>query len=553
MENFEEFDDLVPSPSRLVESLRDTGYSYQAAFADIVDNSIAANATIVEIDISESIFSNDVTVNFYDNGSGMGPEMLTEAMRYGSKKRTSPKSLGKFGMGLKTASTAFCRKLTVISKCNGEYSARCWDIDLIIKANKWLLKTPDLEEYSEQVSRLESVTNGGNGTIVIWESVDRLISASGSDYSDQAIKQLTEDVREHLGATFGKFLIGKKRFKSPEGKGEGTGDVVININSEPLIGFNPTGTQLNSIEKDRVLIERTQHTVSSAVNGSTVTGKFELNGYVLPNQNKMNDAELESIRYSNDSQGFYIYREDRLIYGGGWPHRLFSQDSHLNLLRVELNFDHSLDEYFEIDIRKSKINLPLKIRNDFRKFLAPWRNEAQTRYRGERPPRPSPTPSPDNPVTNSSIHRESSIAIERQEKNISSVRVLDSNLEKSILKIENRFGEIEISRAGLACGTDVLVATTDSLENGMLWEIDFTDDNRTVVILNENHDFYRRFYLSSSVGQASILAMDSLFWSLAKGELNSTSQVAKDNFEELRFSLSNSLKRLANELPDEES
>ena len=85
------YDDLAPSPSRLVESLRDTGYSYQAAFADIVDNSIAAGATKVEIDLEESIFGNDVTVCFYDNGNGMDEKALIEAMRYGSVKRPSPK------------------------------------------------------------------------------------------------------------------------------------------------------------------------------------------------------------------------------------------------------------------------------------------------------------------------------------------------------------------------------------------------------------------------------------------------------------------------------
>ena len=125
-------DFLAPSPRRLVESLRDTGYSYQAAFADIVDNSVAASATEVAIDISEGLFGGDVSVGFFDNGIGMDEKALREAMRYGSEKRPSPKSLGKFGMGLKTASTAFCRRLTVISKQGENLVARCWDIDLII-------------------------------------------------------------------------------------------------------------------------------------------------------------------------------------------------------------------------------------------------------------------------------------------------------------------------------------------------------------------------------------------------------------------------------------
>ena len=131
--------DLSPSPSRLVDSLRDTGYSHQAAFADIVDNSVAAGASIVKIDIFESVMGDEIFVSFYDNGSGMNNKDLINAMRYGSEKRASPKSLGKFGMGLKTASTAFCKNLTVISTKDGELNVCCWDIDHIKDTNKWQL------------------------------------------------------------------------------------------------------------------------------------------------------------------------------------------------------------------------------------------------------------------------------------------------------------------------------------------------------------------------------------------------------------------------------
>lgn len=539
-------DDLAPSPSRLVESLRDTGYSYQAAFADIVDNSIAAGATLVEIDLAESIFGNDVTVCFYDNGSGMDEKALIEAMRYGSAKRPSPKSLGKFGMGLKTASTAFCRKLTVISKTNGSIFARCWDIDLIIESDQWLLVTPELSEYAEQISKLEEIATNGTGTIIIWEEVDRLISASGSDYTDQAVKHLISDIREHLEGVYGKFLIGLEIFNSDVRK-ESKPDVQIKINSEVLKGWDPTGKFLNTIEEhDRVLIERTQHSVSNYVNGERIVGKFELNGYILPNKSKMTDSELEAVRYSNDSQGFYIYRENRLILGGGWPHRLFSQDSHLNLLRVELNFDHTLDEYFEIDIRKSKINLPIKIRDELKNALAPWRNQAQKRYRQNGKVRPKEPIQPTKP----SHHDDSSKAIDRQQKHSEVVEVVEFDRESPLIKIKNRFGEIEINRASVVEGTDVYVTTTSSLEGDMLWHIDMTDKKQIVVVLNDSHEFYKRFYLSTEITPVFVQAMDSLFWALANAELNSISDMAKRNFEELRFSLSRSLKHLANELPD---
>lgn len=543
-------DELAPSPSRLVESLRDTGYSYQAAFADIVDNAIAAEATHIEVDIVESVFGEDVTVTFYDNGFGMSADELREAMRYGSKKRPSPKSLGKFGMGLKTASTAFCRKLTVISRQGEEYHAGCWDIDVIIDRDEWLLITPSLEEYAEQIDKLRTITGSGNGTIVIWEEVDRLISTSGSDYSSQALNQLKDEIREHLSATFGKFLIGRDNFRHGT-TGVPIPDVVIKLNSQDVSGWDPTGQFLNSDEEpDRVLFEKTVHGVSTFRDGVKRKSKYEVNGYVLPNKNKMTDEELMLVRFGNDNQGFYIYREDRLIFGGGWPHRLFSQDSHLNLLRVELNFDHELDDYFEIDIRKSKINLPVKIRDELKKILAPWRNEASRRYRQNKPKPETVERSTDDESLVINPHEDSSRVIERQVDKSPMVEVVSYDQNKSVTVIRNRFGEVEINRAAVVDDTGVYVTTVPSIEGGMLWDIDITEDKRPVVVLNEGHEFYRRFYLSEDVTPVLIQAMDSLLWGLANTELNCISDLAKRNFEELRFALSSTLRQLSEELPD---
>ena len=531
-----------------MESLRDTGYTYQAAFADIVDNSIAAGASHIEVDIEESIFTNDVTVSFFDNGAGMSEVNLINAMRYGSERRPSPKSLGKFGMGLKTASTAFCKKLTVISKQNSTIFAKCWDINEIKKQDKWLLITPSISEYSTQIDKLNNIASGGSGTVVIWEDVDRLVTNSGSDYGAQAIAFLKTEIKEHLSATFGKFLIGRESFKKNQSSALSQPDISLFINGERLSGWDPTGKFLNTPEEpERVLIEQKVHRVMLSGGRSA---KFELNGYVLPNKNKMTDAEIQAVRFSNDNQGFYIYREDRLIIGGGWPHRLFSQDSHTNLLRVELNFDHELDDYFEIDIRKSKVNFPLKIRTTLKEALAPWRNQAQSRYRTNKPNSQPVTDEATSDIATN--HQISSRAIQVQQVNTGKVEILNFDRNSSLIRIKNRFGEVEINRAAVVHGTNVFVTTSPSLEGGMLWEIDITEDKSTVVILNEEHEFYRRFYQSTEITPVLIQAMDSLFWALANSELKSVSDQAKRNFEELRFSLSNSLKFLANELPNVE-
>ena len=536
--------DLSPSPRRLVESLRDTGYSHQAAFADIVDNSIAAGATTVKIEIYESVMGDEIFVAFYDNGSGMDKKELVNAMRYGSEKRPSPKSLGKFGMGLKTASTAFCRNLTVLSQKNGEINACCWDIDHIIERNKWELYPVKKEELGSEIDVLQKLTLGSNGTVVVWRKIDRLVASAGTEYSSKALETFQTEISDHLSATFGKFML----------KGSKDGGVDLYLNEQILEPWDPTGIFLNSDNNpDRVISQQKSVTINMRSGLETSPVNFELNGYVLPNKSTMTEGEIEKLRYSNDNQGFYIYREQRLIFSGGWPHRMYSQDSHQNLLRIELNFDHRLDEYFEIDIRKSKINLPPILRNEIKKIITPWRYAAINRYRTAKPPKGGSGDGENgqsDPETLKIDHEGSSAAIGRQQADLNNAELISFDPEAQIITIKNRFGVIALDRAALVGGTDIYVSTFEGAENDPLWKVDFNDAQKPVVVLNSTHDFYQRFYRSSEVNHVLIQAMDSLLWSCANAEIGSVSDKARKNYEEFRMSVSSSLRRLAKELPD---
>ena len=309
---------LEPDPARVMEGLRDTGYSFNTAMADLVDNSIAAKATIIKVKISKNL---DNTVNVYiaDNGTGMNLDGLKNAMRYGSVRRQDPSSLGKFGLGLKTASTAFCRCLSLLSKdATSEYHKVQWDLDEIAKTNKWLLLQPKISP--DEIDLLEEVTDGKSGTLVIWDKVDRLLKAySNNSYLNKAYNKLIEDLKFHFSMVYQRFLD-TSFITAP--------NVEIYVNDSKVEPWDPFCLKHSKTKQLAI-----QDIPVQMPDGSNT--EFHLGAYLLPRVDDFaNKEERASARVSNDFEGFYVYRENRLIYFGSWL-GMFTNDPHISLLRDE--------------------------------------------------------------------------------------------------------------------------------------------------------------------------------------------------------------------------
>ena len=196
---------LEPDPARIMEGLRDTGYDFNMAMADLVDNCIAANATVVKVYLNQ-VPNSHLKLYIADNGCGMDMDGLMNAMRYGSNRRIDASSLGKFGLGLKTASTAFCRSLSLLSRGNdGQCNKVCWDLDEICRINKWKLIQPDINE--DEMELLEDVAGDGTGTVVIWEKIDRLLKDYQREGAQKnAMKKIIEGLRFHFSMVYQRFL-----------------------------------------------------------------------------------------------------------------------------------------------------------------------------------------------------------------------------------------------------------------------------------------------------------------------------------------------------------
>lgn len=530
---------MQPSAARMVESLRDTGYTFDTAVADITDNSVAAGATRIAINL-ELEFSGTPVMMIADNGDGMDEQALEAAMAYGSPKRPNPKSLGKFGMGLKTASTSFCRKLTVISRHNGVLSLRQWDLDKVAKTDKWLLLTPSEADYEQQLDFLDEVTGpDNNGTLVVWEKIDRLIRSTSEGTARKQLDRIATQLREHLSGVFYNFLV----------EGNDFSDLKLTVNEEPLQAWDPFCRWLNEDGAGRLEIHPNKpFDIMHEVGGKEqVIGTFHVNVYILPKKEELTDDELARARYKLDNQGFHIFREGRMISSGGWPNRMFVKDPHQNLVRVELLFDHLLDDYFQIDIKKSRIDLPADLRKKLIRVVTPARNEADRRYRAG-----SRRKAGGGGSGLGEQHSKSGNAINRHHDEVttgSKVGAVDPATGETT--IQNKFGTAKLKirhNDEQSC----LVQTANTLQDGVLWEPSLADGNRHAVVLNENHEFYRRFYLPNRGNAALVQAMDSLLWSLAEAELSVWTNTVKHNLEEMRISVSRSLRTLAQDLPEVE-
>jgi hypothetical protein len=339
---------VVPNIRNFIASLRDIGYSFEVAVADLIDNSIAANALNVKIYV---VAEPEMIFGMLDDGLGMSESELVEAMRLASRnpdEKRQKDDLGRFGLGLKTASFSQCRKLTVLSKKNDFLSVRQWDLDYISQNNEWLLITP--ENY-DNLPLADELKDQENGTLVVWERIDRCQKNKFSDY--------IHNLRRHLALVFHRFMETAERFNT----------LKISVNNNPVQPFNPfnanhPATQQIADEKIKLF-------------GSTIV----IQPFILPHHSKLSPHDYEQYATEEGyvkSQGFYLYRANRLLIHGTWWGLHKAIDAH-KLVRIKIDIPNDLDHYWGIDIKKSVARPSPEIRKDLKRIII------QVTEKGSRP------------------------------------------------------------------------------------------------------------------------------------------------------------------------
>jgi hypothetical protein len=339
---------VTPSAARLTDSLRDIGYDFSSAIADLVDNSITAEAT--EVNVVIEFDSEASRVFICDNGLGMTINGLTEAMRFGSRRRYGKGDLGRYGLGLKTASLSQGRCLTVVTRTSAGrrvIQTRQLDLDLIAEFDDWLVIEPD---RTDAIERARNLLEDAPGTVVIWEKLDRVVPAKNATggWARRRFETLQQKAAEHLAMVFHKFLsgeVGKER-------------LVITVNGQKLVPWDPFARSESATQELAAQVFEIEH--------GDAAGLVTLRRFVLPGRDQFSSpAEFERMSGPlkwNRQQGLYTYRAGRLVQWGGWS-GFRSIDEHTKLARASLDFDTDLDEAFNINVAKMRVSIPSQLRH----------------------------------------------------------------------------------------------------------------------------------------------------------------------------------------------
>ena len=346
-----------PRAAAMIEALRGLGYSTPAALADIIDNSVAAGATIVDIMFA---WGGDVTsIAVQDDGEGMDDRELDRAMRLGDRSPLDPRAphdLGRFGLGLKTASFSQCRRLTVASRKGAQTNCLRWDLDVLAASDDdgWHL----LEGPAEgSANLLSSLTSRDHGTIVLWEVLDRIVTPG---FREQNLLDLIDTVERHLGMVFHRFLSGPRpRLR-------------LCINGRPIAAWNP------------FLTEHTATWSSPPDRIASAAGTIEVQCHVLPHKDRLDQREYDSAAGPDGwtaQQGFYIYRNQRLLVAGSWlglgRGRSWTKEEAHRLARIRVDLPNTADFDWKIDIRKSTARPPVELRERLTKLAEDTRERAR--------------------------------------------------------------------------------------------------------------------------------------------------------------------------------
>lgn len=342
----------IPQADMLMGSMRHMGYSFDAAIADVIDNSISAHCTTIRLLFPTNPMEIQA-LGILDDGIGMDSDTLFEAMRYGSSAselERDENDLGRFGLGMKSASLSQCRILTAISIKDGIISAYTWDYNYIQKKKRWIT----IEHNNEEVKNFpyaNELLKQNKGTLIIWQDFDVLAKSSDGQVYD-TLNELKSSVYDSISLIFHRYLSG------------GSQKISIFVNNQQVKAKDPF---LESHKKTTTQKER----IIALPDSSGIERKIKVKPFILPFATDLKESDkklIGGIENLRAKQGFYIYRNNRLIIWGTWfgmkPRAELTKNA-----RIRVDIPNTLDDIWSIDIKKQTASIPKRIQNQLKETV----------------------------------------------------------------------------------------------------------------------------------------------------------------------------------------
>jgi len=523
MEN-RKFVKVPPDAGRTSRAMGHLGYEFEKAVADLIDNSIAAYATKVQV-VIEQIFNSGVYVEIVDNGIGIRRDNLPEAIKYGSEDRDDPRSLGVFGFGLKTACQSVTTKFSICSSPEDESDPGQinFDEEIIAKHGDFVYETPDPSlEYLKKIKDLGSK----HGTAVVIEDADRFYKFSDdSDLRNLERKQKkyfekkVKEVELHLRKTFQRFVD----FSDSRAQ-----NVEICFNDAYISAWDPfcVNNPSSEMEIDETLELQTK---------SGKKGKVIFRGYILPDKTQFeSEDEKNEADVGPNTHGIYVYRENRLIQMSEY-FNLFKRDTHQARARYELSYDGILDELFQTGLQKDSISLG-DLADHFKDLMTPMVRETDKRSRGAQSKKDT-----------KDMHASSQRIIGIAEKRITQAQI--TPIDEHSATVENQYGKTILPIESSTVDVVTYINPVESIQDGQLWEWRL-QNGKQVVNINKSHEFYSKVYLPTRSNVIATRGLDALIWALAVTEASCTIPQYQKQFREFRFEISKKLRELVEEFPE---
>jgi hypothetical protein len=482
-----------PNAAKLMDSLRYLGYDNYSAIFDLVDNSLDAEAKTINIVISQ--VGGDAMISIADDGYGMDEKVLDEALKLGSlTDRNSTSDLGRYGMGLVTASLSIAKRTSVLTRSNGTLLKSVTDVDEIKKRNefcKFLGKASaeDAQQFAKAIAK-------GTGTLVVLTKCDNL--------KNQNLSVFRNTLRGKLGQIYRYFLIsGKKIFVNGE-----------SVSPRDPLMLEEKETQVFSDETFEISLKSNE--------GREVTDQLRIRIVMLPDFGADGNRER---KIGQRGQGFYILRNNREI-AEGERLDLFTRHNDLNRFRGEIFFSGIFDEFMGVNFTKHEIDPHQAIRDKIENLVGGQIRTIRNRIKASR------VTAEDKDIT----HDESEKIINAKSHLLIRPKPVKTEKSDQASPAGATGSAGKKSNGNQAATTESHPRANVRFESvtlgasGPIYEAEQV--GRVIVIQwNIDHPFYQRFILERKDDQTLRTSVDFLVYSLATAELTTLNE---DNFETLQ-------------------